>query len=284
MSRITLSRLGAAILATALVAGGSLAIATPASAAGENTSLANSSYAAGNWAEGITVTGDTYPASTELTIQVGDLDGDLWGETAVTTDATGAFTLPNWIPADGPYAATSPVVIVSYLVDGDPVTAAILELTITAFVPAAQTVTVTPTCSSVTAVNADGVTVVATGFNPKESVSESTTAPDGTPYADVNTLTANASGTVTASFTLLGTIQTGSYLETLAGENGLTLTGSFTVGECGVPVVITPAVAAAPAALAATGAGEAGTIVLGGAFLLLAGTVLLVARRRSVTV
>jgi LPXTG-motif cell wall-anchored protein len=281
-------------------------------------------FAAGNWGAGITATGSGFvgvPEGTKLTFLAlsGPLDeGDgpqsdfeslatggmsaladgpeavLYGQTPVVADASGDFSVTNWVPEN--LATPLPAGNVAFMAvlldeDGDLTTTAdnitgVLgpELTITPFVPLAQSITITPICSSPEGAFTDGIDVVATGFGQGEAVTDSTGAADGSAVGDVANGTADLTGTYTGHFTLLtegsdGTnspIAAGNYNETVTGANGLVLTTSFTVGDCTVPaaVVTTPA-------LANTGSGDAGILIGGSALLLLAGGALVVARRRT---
>ncbi|WP_374947937.1 LPXTG cell wall anchor domain-containing protein [Agreia sp.] len=296
MSRSILSRLGAGIVATALVAGGSLLVAGPATAAEPNTiTLANTAFQSGaGWGAGIQVTGNDFPATTEVTIFAGidnGSSGETWGETTVTTDEAGAFTT-TFVPEAGPYDVAedeTASVVASYEVEGGDgevpfVLSNVVELQIAAFVPAAQNVTVDPVCLSGDAVRDPGVLVGATGFGQfEEGITYSVTDAAGNviPGDDDEPLTADETGSFEPQylqlFSTAGNIPDGSYTITFVGS--VTTAGVFAVGPCDVPVV--PAAVSAAPQLANTGSSDAGILVGGSALLLLVGATLVVARRRQ---
>lgn len=299
MSRTLISRLGAGVIAAALVAGGSLLAAAPATAAEPNTiTVANTSFQSGaGWGAGLQITGAGFPASTPVTIHVGAVTadtGDDWGQTAVTTDASGAF-ITTFVPEIGPFdlAADEQAIVLAEYVDAESdatVFSNLVQLQIAAFVPNAQTVTVDPICLSGDAARDPGVMIGATGFGQFEAgitfsvVDAAGTAVQG---AEGQTLTADATGSLPPKaltlYSTAGNISDGQYTITFVGS--VTTAGVFQVGPCEVPA--TPA-AVAPAAvvpaspqLANTGSSDAGALVGGSALLLLVGAALLVARRRQ---
>lgn len=299
MSRTLISRLGAGVVAAALVAGGSLLAAAPAMAAEPNTiTVANTSFQSGaGWGAGLQVAGTDFPASTVVTIHVGAVTTDTgsdWGQTTVTTDASGAFTT-TFVPEIGPVdlAADEQAIVLAEYVDAESdatVFSNVVQLQIAAFVPNAQTVTVDPICLSGDAARDPGVMIGATGFGQFEAgitfsvVDAAGTAVQG---AEGQTLTADATGSLPPKaltlYSTAGNISDGQYTITFVGS--VTTAGVFQVGPCEVPA--TPA-AVAPAGvvpaspqLANTGSSDAGALVGGSALLLLVGAALVVARRRQ---
>jgi len=299
MSRTILSRLGAGLVATALVAGGSLLVAAPASAAGETITVANTSFQSGaGWGEGLTVAGTSFPLETEVTIQVGvsnGTSGDGWGSTTVTTDGTGAFNttfVPEFGPVDVSEGFTASVVA-SYLdpnpeaEEGARIFSNAVPLQIADFVPAAQNVVIDPICLSGDAVRDPGVTVFATGFGQFEEVSYVVTDAAGNVVpGDDEPITADETGSVGPAplslFSSAGNIPDGVYTITFSSATVAATAGLITVGNCDVPVApVEPAAVAAAPQLANTGSSDAGILVGGSALLLLVGAALVVARRRQ---
>lgn len=291
MSISRLRRLGATLAVTALAAAGTFLIATPANAAGESITLANNEFAVGNWGDGITLTGEGFTPDTVITVgaSVGNGSvGEGWGETTTTSDASGAIALTGWIPQNLPgEVPTGWTAQISAFDAADPeATPAFAELVIGPFVPLPAALTITPTCltSESAQTEGEGLTVVGTGFLSAEQVLDSTTGPDGQQFGTTDTLTADLSGTVSLSYTLSissGTLPAGTYTEYMVGqESGVSISATFTIGDCSAPAEVPAAAAAAPQ-LANTGSGDAGLLAGGAAALLLAGAVL-VARRRAV--
>lgn len=299
MSRTLISRLGAGVIAAALVAGGSLLAAAPATAAEPNTiTVANTAFqSGGGWGAGLQIAGADFPASTLITLDVGAVaaaTGDTWGETTVTTDASGAFTT-TFVPEDGPYdlADGEQAVVVASYVDVETeakVFSNVVQLQIAAFVPNAQTVTVDPICLSGDAARDPGVLIGATGFGQfEEGITYSVVDAAGTPVqgAEGQTLTADETGSLAPQpltlYSTAGNIPDGQYTITFVGS--VTTAGVFQVGPCEVaaaPAAVEPAAAvSASPQLANTGSSDAGTLVGGSALLLLVGAALVVARRRQ---
>ncbi|SKA89118.1 LPXTG-motif cell wall anchor domain-containing protein [Agreia bicolorata] len=301
MSRSILSRLGAGLVATALVAGGSLLMAAPASAAGEpNTiTVANTAFQSGaGWGEGIKVAGTDFPATTEITVAAGvgnGQSGDGWGSTTVTTDANGAFST-TLIPENGPTNVRegfTASVVASYP-DPDPLAeegarifSNAVELQIADFVPAPFTTTIDPICISGVDAATTGVNVSATGFGQfEEGVVYTLTDAAGTQIGDAEPVNIDETGSVAGTLTLQttldgvpsGPIADGVYTITFTGS--VTTAGLVTVGNCDAPVTPAEVVPAAPQ-LANTGSSDAGILVGGSALLLLVGAALMVARRRQ---
>lgn len=293
MSRTILSRLGAGLVAAALVAGGSLLVAAPASAAGETITVANTAFQSGaGWGEGLKIEGTSFPALTEVTVNAGvgnGQSGDSWGETTVTTDAEGEFST-TFVPEFGPYDVPegSTAYVAAGYVDAETeefVSSNIVELQIAAFVPAAQNVIIDPICLSGDAVRDPGVTVFATGFGQFEEITYDVVDAAGVAVpGDNSTITADETGSVGPAplslFSTAGNIPDGVYTITFRGS--VTTAGLVTVGNCEVPVApVEPAAVAAAPQLANTGSSDAGILVGGSALLLLVGAALVVARRRQ---
>jgi len=294
MSRTILSRLGAGLVATALVAGGSLLIAAPASAvAGDETLvLANSTYTAGSWGEGVSFTGANYlpGATVEVGVGVGNGNsGDTYGSIEVVATAegliSGVLTSDDLRPSTTLQPGFAASAFSNYEIEGEFFGAA-APIEILPFVPAAQNVIIDPICLSGDAVRDPGVTVFATGFGQFEEVSYEVTDAAGVAVpGDDATVTADETGSVGPApltlFSTAGNIPDGVYTITFRGS--VTTAGLVTVGNCDVPVVpVVPAevVPAAPQ-LANTGSSDAGILVGGSALLLLVGAALVVARRRQ---
>jgi LPXTG-motif cell wall-anchored protein len=300
MPRTLLSRLGAGVIAAALVAGGSLLSAAPAMAAEPGTiAVTNTAFQSGaGWGEGIQVSGTSFPASTVLTLNVGVVagtTGDTWGETTVTTDAAGAFT-STFVPEFGPYDLADgeqAVVVASYVFTEGDIAATIfsnvVQLQIGPFVPNAQTVTVDPICLSGDAARDPGVMIGATGFGQfEEGITYSVVNAEGTtvPGAEGKVLTADETGSLPSQaltlYSTAGNIPDGQYTITFVGS--VTTAGVFQVGSCEVPAApaaVEPAAVSAAPQLANTGSSDAGILVGGGALLLLVGATLVGARRRQ---
>jgi LPXTG-motif cell wall-anchored protein len=303
MSRTILSRLGAGVIAAALVAGGSLLVAAPASAA--NDVVTPNSVVENTWGtEGVvTITGTGTPGD-ELEFDIVDSN--------VIADVTKSYlsasaVIDAVVAADGTYSISfslgdTPETsdFSSFPLLGETVFAALVNVTqetepvflpieVTAFAPAAQNVIVDPICLSGDAVRETGVSVFATGFGQFEDITYSVTDAAGNVVpGDDNTLTTDETGSVgPAPLTLsstAGNIPDGSYTITFVGS--VTTAGVFAVGPCEAPVA--PVVPVAPAAvapaapqLANTGSSDAGILVGGSALLMLVGAALVVARRRQ---
>lgn len=296
MSRTILSRLGAGLVATALVAGGSLLVAAPASAA--NDIVTPNSVVENTWGPDNTVTvSGTGTAGDELEVDLLD-SNDLSGTPNSYLSDTAVFE--TTVLEDGTYSITFSLEasdFSAYPALGDTVFAAIFNTTadvepifvpiaVTAFAPAAQNVIIDPICLTGDAVRDPGVSVYATGFGQGEVVTYTVTDAAGTVVpGDGNTVTADQTGSVGPAFLTLfsstGNIPDGVYTITFSGS--VTTAGLVTIGNCDAPVVpVVPAevVPAAPQ-LANTGSSDAGILVGGSALLLLVGAALVVARRRQ---
>ena len=298
MSRSFLSRLGAGLVATALVAGGSLLVAGPASAAGETITVANTQFQSGaGWGEGLKIEGTSFPALTEVTVNAGvgnGQSGDTWGTTTVTTNEAGEFSttfVPEFGPYDVPEGSTASVGA-SYedAETGEFVGSNIVELQIAAFVPAAQTVVIDPICLSGVDAQTTGVNVSATGFGQfEEGVVYTLTDSNGAQIGAAEPVGIDETGSVAGTLTLQttidgvpsGPIADGVYTITFTGS--VTTAGLVTIGNCDVPVAPVAPAEVVPAApqLANTGSSDAGILVGGSALLLLVGAALMVARRRQ---
>jgi LPXTG-motif cell wall-anchored protein len=291
MSRTILSRLGAGLVATALVAGGSLLLAAPASAAAgdETLVLANSTYTAGSWGEGVSFTGANYVpgATVEVGVAVGNgVSGDTYGSIeVVATDGgliSGVLTSDDLAPSTTLQDGFTASAYSSYEIEGEFFGAA-APIEILPFVPAAQNVIIDPICLTGDAVRETGVSVFATGFGQFEEITYAVTDAAGNVVpGDDSALTTDETGSVGPApltlFSTAGNIPDGVYTITFTGS--VTTAGLITIGNCEVPVVPAEVVPAAPQ-LANTGSSDAGILVGGSALLLLVGAALVVARRRQ---
>jgi LPXTG-motif cell wall-anchored protein len=293
MSRTILSRLGAGLVAAALVAGGSLLVAAPASAvAGDETLvLANSTYTAGSWGEGVSFTGANYLPGATVEVGVGvsnGTSGDSYGSIDVVANEagliSGVLTSDDLAPSTTLQPGFTASAFSSYEIEGEFFGAA-APIELLPFVPAAQNVIIDPICLSGDAVRDPGVSVFATGFGQFEVVTYTVTDAAGTVVpGDGNTVTADETGSVGPApltlFSTAGNIPDGVYTITFSGS--VTTAGLVTIGGCDVPVVpAAPAAVAAAPQLANTGSSDAGILVGGSALLLLVGAALVVARRRT---
>ena len=287
-----------AIAIAGAVALSGLAAAAPANADPTTATiiLDNSTFDEGSWGAGLTGTGTGFSPNVEVHLQAWNIDDNgaytSYGpETLVTSDAAGSIVFSNYVPASAPLASgLASTLEVTYIGPGAvEAQIGVVELTILPpFVQAEPSITVTPTCSTVDQIMADGVLVTATGFGRGEAVTDSLVGPDGFVFDDASGI-ADETGTVEFPYTLTGDgILEGTYTETVTGEAGLVLSQTFTVGPCTVvvpPVVSTPSTgttAAAGATLAATGSTVSGPLFLGTVILLLAGmSTVLIARRRA---
>ncbi|MBF4634921.1 LPXTG cell wall anchor domain-containing protein [Agreia pratensis] len=297
MSRSILSRLGAGLVAAALVAGGSLLVAAPASAAGETITVANTQFQSGaGWGEGIKVAGTAFPANTVVTVAAGASgtnSGDGYGQVDVTTDGAGAFTA-TLIPERGPYDLPdgwTASVVASYTSTDPTVPAGTrifsnrVELQIADFVPNDFTTTIDPICLSGVEAQTTGVNVSATGFGQfEEGVVYRLTDAAGTQIGADEPVDINETGSIAGNLTLAATldgvpsgpIADGVYTITFAGS--VTTAGLVTIGNCDVA---TPNDVDPTPQLANTGSSDAGILAGGSALLLLVGAALMVARRRQ---
>ena len=297
MSRTILSRLGAGVIATALVAGGSLLAASPALAAGDT--VTPSTVISGTWGTegGLTVSG-TGTVGDDLIVDITDANtGDYGffasGEKAVEVGADGTYSVKfNWneeandfsrLPAPG----DTPFALIENVTVGSEVAPIFLPITVTAFAPATADTTIVPSCIGADAAASVGVTATGTGFGQYEpGVLVSITDANGTNFGTNENFDADETGSVTVTsklFTNLGLIADGNYTIAFSSTvTGLVTSDTFKVGACDVATPPAPA-AVAPAApqLANTGSSDAGVLVGGSALLLLVGAALVVARRRQ---
>lgn len=295
MSRSILSRLGAGVVATVLVAGGSLLVAAPASAAGE--AVTPNSVVENTWGTegGLTITG-TGTVGDEISVDIttsneGDYDYFVNDSKEITIDETGTYSVTFFNNEeendfiDFPVLGDTPFALILNN-SNDEVAPIFLPIAVTAFVPAAQNVVIDPICLTGDAVREPGVSVYATGFGQGEVVTYTVTDAAGNVVpGDGDTVTADETGSVGPAFLTLfsseGNIPDGVYTVTFTGS--VTTAGLVTIGVCIVPVDFTvgaPAVVAAPQ-LANTGSSDAGILVGGSALLLLVGAVLVAVRRRQ---
>jgi len=303
MSRSILSRLGAGVVATALVAGGSLLVAGPAFAA--NDVVNPNSVVENTWgADGsVTVSGQG-TAGDELTVDIVDsgnigtvtksyLSASAVTETTVQADGsyTITFSLGDATTSDFsafPLLGETPfAAIVDNTTEAAPI---FLPIEVTAFaVDPNPTTTIVPTCLTGAQAQTDGIEFASTGFAQYEdNVTYSVKDAGGTVVGN-STVAVDGTGTARDAirvFTTVNGVETGPIAD---GVYSITVTngtvGSFafvTVGNCDAPVA-PAAPAAVPAApqLANTGSSDAGILVGGSALLLLVGAALVVARRRQ---
>jgi LPXTG-motif cell wall-anchored protein len=299
MSRTILSRLGAGLVATALVAGGSLLVAAPASAA--NDIVTPNSVVENTWGTGLTVSG---VATEGDIINVFIIEGNVISpetvsylnedaETQTVAGPGGVYSItfaysevegePNDFAATPELGDTPYALIGNSAVEVAPI---FVPIAVSEFTPAAQNVIVDPICLSGDAVRETGVSVFATGFGQGEEITYAVTDAAGTVVpGDDNTLVTDGTGSVGPApltlFSSAGNIPDGSYTITFTGS--VTTAGVFAVGPCDAPVVPVVPAAVVPAApqLANTGSSDAGILVGGSALLLLVGAALVVARRRT---
>jgi LPXTG-motif cell wall-anchored protein len=297
------TRIAAIAAATAVAAAGLLVVAAPASAAGESIVLANDSihFTENNWGEGISLTGTGFGVAdgNVAHVNVGTLNGPTftaWNSTPLDIPVVsgGTVAVTDWIPdvlPQLPASGLTPVVQVTYeLCSGNSCefseTADVYaNLVIDPFVPGDPGITITPGCNTVEQIKTDGYTIVVTGLGQFENVTDSVVGPDGQQFGDVAQLQADVNGTATGDFTLSGDVQLGIYTEKIVrgieGNEVVFASGTFEVGTCAAPA---PAPVPAAPKLAETGSSDGG-LLAGGAFtFLLAGTVLMVGRRRRATV
>jgi LPXTG-motif cell wall-anchored protein len=297
------TRIAAIAAATAVAAAGVLVVAAPASAAGESIVLANDSihFTENNWGEGISLTGTGFGVAdgNVAHVNVGTLNGPTftaWNSTPLDIPVVsgGTVAVTDWIPdvlPQLPASGLTPVVQVTYeLCSGNSCefseTADVYaNLVIDPFVPGDPGITITPGCNTVEQIKTDGYTIVVTGLGQFENVTDSVVGPDGQQFGDVAQLQADVNGTATGDFTLSGDVQLGIYTEKIVrgieGNEVVFASGTFEVGTCAAPA---PAPVPAAPKLAETGSSDGG-LLAGGAFtFLLAGTVLMVGRRRRATV
>jgi LPXTG-motif cell wall-anchored protein len=305
MSRTILSRLGAGVVATALVAGGSLLVAAPASAA--NDVVTPNSVVENTWGTegGLTVSGTGTPGD-DLLVDITGTD-----EAPFTYFATEDKEVE--VAADGTYTVTfayteevndftstpelgdTPFARIVNVTEGSEVEDVFLPIAVTAFVANDFTTFIDPICLSGVEAQTTGVTVSATGFGQfEEGVVYTLTDSAGTQIGDAEPVAIDETGSIAGTLTLAttingvptGPIADGVYTITFTGS--VTTAGLVTIGNCDAPVApVVPAAPAAPAAVAAapqlanTGSSDAGILVGGSALLMLVGAALVVARRRQ---
>ncbi|KJC64351.1 LPXTG cell wall anchor domain-containing protein [Agreia bicolorata] len=298
------TRIAAIAAATAIAAAGVLVIAAPASAAGsESIVMASDSihFTENNWGDGISLTGTGFGVADGgvAHVNVGTLNGPTftaWNTTPLEIPVVsgGTVAVTDWIPdalPQLPASGLTPVVQVTYeLCSGNScefsdTTDVYANIVIDPFVPGDPGITITPGCNTVEQIQNDGYTIVVTGLGQFEVVADSVVGPDGQQFGDVAQLQADATGTATGHFTLSGDIQLGIYTEKIVrgieGDQVDYVSGTFEVGTCAAPV---PAAVPEAPKLAETGSSDGGLLAGGTLTLLLAGTVLMVARRRRATV
>ena len=300
MSRSILSRLGAGLVATALVAGGSLLVAGPASAA--NDVVTPNSVVENTWGTegGLTVSGTgvvgddlvvdittgntapfTYFASQPKNVEVG-ADG--------TYSVTFSYTQELNDFAATPELGDTPFAYIQNVTEGSEVADVFLPIAVTAFVPAPFTTNIDPICLSGVEAQTTGVNVSATGFGQfEEGVVYRLTDSNGAQIGADEPVDIDETGSIAGSLTLQttidgvpsGPIADGVYTITFIGS--VTTAGLVTIGNCDVPVAPVAPAEVVPAApqLANTGSSDAGILVGGSALLLLVGAALMVARRRQ---
>jgi LPXTG-motif cell wall-anchored protein len=304
MSRTILSRLGAGLVATALVAGGSILVATPAFAADDvvtpNTVVENTWGADGS----VTVSG-TGTVGDELSVDI--VDGGDAGSITKSYLSTLAVT-ETVVQADGSYTITFSLgdtetsdfssfpllgetpfaVIFNNTDDVDPI---FLPIAVTAFAADANpTTTIVPTCLTGVQAQTDGVEFAATGYAQYEdNVTYSVKDAGGTVVGNSD-VAVDGTGTARDAirvFTTVNGVESGPIAD---GVYSITVTNGtvgsfafFSVGDCAAPVAPVVPAAVVPAApqLANTGSSDAGILVGGSALLLLVGAALVVARRRQ---
>jgi LPXTG-motif cell wall-anchored protein len=303
MPRNLFSRLGAAVVATALVAGGSLLAAAPASAADDI--VTPSSVVENTWGpEGsITVSGTGTPGdslvvsvldSNDPTVAKSYLANSAVGEATVLEDGTYSITFSlSDDPATSDFwraPALEDTVFAAVVNQTSDVAPIFLPIEVTEFVPNPFSTSIDPICLSGTDAETVGVAVTATGFDQLEQgVTYTLTDAAGTQIGDADPVQVDITGTTGGRLTLgstidgvpSGPIADGVYTITFHGS--VTTAGLVTIGGC-EPIeaaAVPTAVAPATPQLANTGSADAGTLVGGSAFLLLVGAGLVAARRRQ---
>ncbi|SMG27985.1 LPXTG cell wall anchor domain-containing protein [Agreia pratensis] len=298
MSRSILSRLGAGLVAAALVAGGSLLVAAPASAAGDV--VTPGSVVENSWGHDgkVTVSGQGNPGDA-LTIDI--VDGGAIGTVTKSYLSPSAVT-ETVVQPDGTYTITFDVArtptsdfrafpllgetpfaaVINNTADIDPI---FLPIGVTAFARADQNVVIDPICLSGDAVRESGVSVFATGFDQYEDGSYVVTdAAGGVVQIDDTTFTADETGSVGPApltlYSTAGNIPDGVYTITFSSASVVGTAGLITIGNCETPTIPSDIVDPTPQ-LANTGSSDAGILAGGSALLLLVGAALMVARRRQ---
>jgi LPXTG-motif cell wall-anchored protein len=302
MSRTILSRLGAGVIATALVAGGSFLAASPALAAGDavnpNTVVENTWGTNG----GLTITGTVAAEGDGVQVDIvnGNTDAAVSYLKATTDKETvagvgGAYSKTfSWTPDANDFDFTPSLgeTVFARIIDTTGTAAAVfVPIEVTAFAPAAAATTIVPSCIGADAAASVGVTATGTGFGQfEEGILVSITDANGVNFGTNENFDADETGSVTVTsklFTNLGLIADGNYTIAFSSVvTGLVTSNTFKVGACdSAPAVVTPpapaAVAPAAPQLANTGSSDAGVLVGGSALLLLVGAALVVARRRQ---
>ena len=135
------------------------------------------------------------------------------------------------------------------------------------FLPAAPTGTASPASATLNAFIKDGITMTFTGYVPGEDVILAGNSPEASGIID--TVTADANGTVVYVFSGMATSAIGLYDVTATGlTSNVQVTAEFTI-------------TANPAVLAATGADFTPAIATGGILMLLGAGFVMAGRRRS---
>jgi LPXTG-motif cell wall-anchored protein len=306
MSRTILSRLGAGVVATALVAGGSLLVAAPAMAADDV--VTPNSVVENTWGTegGLTVSGTGTPGD--------DLIVDITtGDTApysyfvedskdVEVSAEGTYSVTfSWTPELNEFTSTpevgdTPFALIQNVTEGSEIADILLPIEVTAFVADPNPVTtIVPTCLTGVEAQTTGVEFASTGYAQfEENVTYSVKDAGGTVVGN-STVEVDQTGTARDAirvFTTINGVEAGPIAD---GVYSITVTNGtvgsfafFTVGNCSTPAPVVPAVPVVPAAvvpaapqLANTGSSDAGILVGGSALLMLVGAALVVARRRQ---
>src|SRR5690606_10320041 len=166
----------------------------------------------------VTVTGEGYPADTEVTVQLVDSAGNPVGDPVnVTTDADGAFTAEVTVP-EGTEAG-------DYAVDAatEAGETASADLTVTNGddntgddATTEPTVTVDPD----TAAPGDSITVEGENFPPNSEVEVQLTDSDGNPVGDPVTVTTDDEGSFSEELVLLDGTLPGDYTIVATAEIG----------------------------------------------------------------
>jgi hypothetical protein len=242
MLTFTRSRFVAGAIAAAVVGAG-LFTAAPANAATAEITLASTVFTEGDWGSGLSISGSGYTADSTV-IVVLTLAGSVVESTTVTADASGDFTLTDWVPVATPEASTDDETTKVTATDGAGVDSNDVDLSIRRTAGVLSNVT---TISTADLVDPNGgIAIVASGFQPGEAVTINAVYNGENVYSATDV--ADAAGSVfTGGYLVSGVADKGSITFTVTGT---THTEAVTIQVTGDPVGVKTGEAglAAPAA------------------------------------
>jgi hypothetical protein len=227
MLTLTRSRFVAAAIAAAVVGAGLFA-AAPANAATAEITLASTVFTEGDWGSGLSISGSGFTADSTV-IVVLTLAGSVVESTTVAADASGDFTLTNWVPVATPEASTDDETTKVTATDAAGIDSNDVDLSIRRTAGVLSNVT---TISSTDLMDPNGgIAIVASGFQPGESVTINAVYDGDNVLSDSDV--ADAAGSVyTGGYLASGVAEAGSITFTITSA---THTETVTIQVTGAP-------------------------------------------------